>query len=216
MSMTAGTTATAPITSVFVETVKKSTAPHTEPSSGTAYANDAALVTACLEGRPGAFATLMEQHQRRVYNLCYRFVGNHEDASDLSQEVFLRVHRGLHRFQGGAALSTWLYRIAVNVSLNHVGVKRPITEPVEPERLFDRQSESAVEMVARGERSAQVRAAIAKLPAMGVFPLLKHPLPVVVAFLLPATDTLDHRRVGNGTHRHGLLQEPMEELPAMA
>ena len=51
---------------------------------------------------------------------------------------------------------------------------------------------------------------------MGVFPLLKHPLPVVVAFLLPATDTLDHRRVGNGTHRHGLLQEPMEELPAMA
>ena len=52
--------------------------------------------------------------------------------------------------------------------------------------------------------------------SMGVFPLLKHPLPVVVAFLLPATDTLDHRRVGNGTHRHGLLQEPMEELPAMA
>ena len=51
---------------------------------------------------------------------------------------------------------------------------------------------------------------------MGVFPLLKYLLPVVVAFLLPATDTLDHRRVGNGTHRHGLLQEPMEELPAMA
>ena len=53
-------------------------------------------------------------------------------------------------------------------------------------------------------------------PAMGVFPLLKSLLPVVVAFLLPTTDTLDHRRVGNGTHRHGLFQEPMEELPAMA
>ena len=52
--------------------------------------------------------------------------------------------------------------------------------------------------------------------AMGVFPLLKSLLPVVVAFLLPTTDTLDHRRVGNGTHRHGLFQEPMEELPAMA
>ena len=59
--------------------------------------------------------------------------------------------------------------------------------------------------------------AIAKdLGAMGVFPLLKSLLPVVVAFLLPTTDTLDHRRVGNGTHRHGLFQEPMEELPAMA
>ena len=54
------------------------------------------------------------------------------------------------------------------------------------------------------------------LDSMGVFPLLKSLLPVVVAFLLPTTDTLDHRRVGNGTHRHGLFQEPMEELPAMA
>ena len=56
----------------------------------------------------------------------------------------------------------------------------------------------------------------AHLVDMGVFPLLKSLLPVVVAFLLPTTDTLDHRRVGNGTHRHGLFQEPMEELPAMA
>ena len=54
------------------------------------------------------------------------------------------------------------------------------------------------------------------LGPLGVFPLLKSLLPVVVAFLLPTTDTLDHRRVGNGTHRHGLFQEPMEELPAMA
>ena len=49
------------------------------------------------------------------------------------------------------------------------------------------------------------------LRGMWVFPLLKSLLPVVVAFLLPTTDTLDHRRVGNGTHRHGLFQEPMEE-----
>ena len=55
-----------------------------------------------------------------------------------------------------------------------------------------------------------------RLAVMWVFPLLKSLLPVVVAFLLPTTDTLDHRRVGNGTHRHGLFQEPMEELPAMA
>jgi DNA-directed RNA polymerase specialized sigma24 family protein len=57
-----------------------------------------------------------------------------------------------------------LYRIAVNVSLNYVGVKRPIIEPVEPERLFDQRSESSVEIVARGERSAKVMAAIARLP----------------------------------------------------
>ena len=54
------------------------------------------------------------------------------------------------------------------------------------------------------------------LGALMAMALLKSLLPVVVAFLLPTTDTLDHRRVGNGTHRHGLFQEPMEELPAMA
>ena len=65
-------------------------------------------------------------------------------------------------------------------------------------------------------RFSEVNDPFELLGLMGVFPLLKSLLPVVVAFLLPTTDTLDHRRVGNGTHRHGLFQEPMEELPAMA
>ena len=66
-----------------------------------------------------------------------------------------------------------------------------------------------------GDHVSHMRRAT-ELVGMWVFPLLKSLLPVVVAFLLPTTDTLDHRRVGNGTHRHGLFQEPMEELPAMA
>ena len=75
--------------------------------------------------------------------------------------------------------------------------------------------------MATGERVPLVepeldREKLKALVHLGVFPLLKSLLPVVVAFLLPTTDTLDHRRVGNGTHRHGLFQEPMEELPAMA
>ena len=64
------------------------------------FASDAELMSACVAGEPGAFDMLVERHQQNVYHLCYRFVGTHEDASDLSQEVFLRVHRGLHRFQG--------------------------------------------------------------------------------------------------------------------
>ena len=51
-----------------------------------------------------------------MYQLCYRFVGNHEDASDLAQDVFIRAYRGLRKFKGQASLGTWLYRIAVNVS----------------------------------------------------------------------------------------------------
>ncbi len=52
--------------------------------------------------------------------LCYRFVGNHEDAADLAQEAFLRAYRALRTFKGDSAVGTWLHRIAVNVSLNAV------------------------------------------------------------------------------------------------
>ena len=61
-----------------------------------------------------------------MYQLCYRFVGNHEDASDLSQDVFLRAYRGLRSFRGRSSLATWLYRIGVNVCLNRVSAKAPL------------------------------------------------------------------------------------------
>jgi hypothetical protein len=64
---------------------------------------DAELVAACLAGTRDAFDTIVERHQRQVYQLCFRFVGNHEDASDLAQDVFVRAYRGLHRFKGDAS-----------------------------------------------------------------------------------------------------------------
>ena len=130
------------------------------------FASDLELVAACRAARPGAFDVLVARHRRTVYQLCYRFVGNHEDANDLSQEVFLRAYRGLSRFRGNAALSTWLYRIGVNACLNHVGVKKALSlaDPIEPERHIDDRSEDPVESVVREERAALVRAAIAQLP----------------------------------------------------
>ena len=62
--------------------------------------DERALVAACLAGRTEAFDVIVERHRRAVYQLCYRFVGNHEDASDLSQDVFLRAYRGLRSFRG--------------------------------------------------------------------------------------------------------------------
>ena len=130
---------------------------------------DAELVDSCLAGRRESFDVLVERHQRHVYQLCYRFVGNHEDASDLAQDVFIRAYRGLSKFKGEASLGTWLYRIGVNVCLNKVGAKTPKPEPLDPllaasdERTASH-AESASEALLRGERAVQVRAAIAKLP----------------------------------------------------
>src|SRR5712671_4158669 len=92
--------------------------------------DEQALVEACLAQRAGAFDLIVDRHRRAVYQLCYRFVGNHEDASDLSQDVFLRAYRGLKSLRGGSSLGTWLYRIGVNVCLNRVSVKKPLTEDI--------------------------------------------------------------------------------------
>lgn len=129
---------------------------------------DADLVEASLAGDREAFDLIVERHRRHVYQLCYRFVGNHEDASDLTQDAFIRAYRSLNTFKRQASLGTWLYRIAVNVSLNKVSA-RPGVVALEPlreghdERLVSAQ-ESASDALLRGERAEHVRAAIAKLP----------------------------------------------------
>ena len=105
------------------------------PADELAAADDHRLVEAFLAGRRDAFDVIVERHRRNVYQLCYRFVGNHEDASDLAQDVFVRAYRGLRGFKGSASFSTWLYRIGVNVCLNHVALKTPRTETIDERTL---------------------------------------------------------------------------------
>lgn len=137
------------------------------PDASLADLSEAALIDACRAGRAGAFDVVVERHRRSVYQLCYRFVGNHEDASDLSQDVFLRAYKGLRSFRGQSSLATWLYRIGVNVCLNRVSASAPVdklTEPIEERQYIDTRSESPADHLLRTERNARVRAAIAELP----------------------------------------------------
>ncbi len=127
-------------------------------------ADDRALIQAFLGGNRDAFDVIVERHRKQVYQLCYRFLGNHEDASDLTQDVFVRAFKGLHSFKGDSQLGTWLYRVGVNVCLNRVALKTPKLETIEPEQHVDQRNPDAHELVARGERAIVVRRAIAKLP----------------------------------------------------
>jgi len=81
------------------------------------------LIRRARDGDDDAFGRLVEMHQDRVYRTAARLVGP-EDALDVAQEVFLRAHRELGRFRGRSALSTWLYRMAVNTALNQLRGKR--------------------------------------------------------------------------------------------
>lgn len=125
---------------------------------------DHALVQECLAGRRGAFDVLVDRHRRHVYQLCYRFMGNHEDTSDVAQEVFIRAYRALGGFKGSAAFGTWLYRIAVNLCLNRVSARTLVVERLDYREHIDQRVETADAALLREERAAEVRAAIARLP----------------------------------------------------
>lgn len=79
---------------------------------------EAALIHRCAEGDDAACAELMAEHQRMVVQLAMNLLGDRDEALDLSQEVFLRVFRTIHRFRGQSSLRTWIYRIAVNQARN--------------------------------------------------------------------------------------------------
>jgi RNA polymerase sigma-70 factor (ECF subfamily) len=79
---------------------------------------EATLVQRCASRDEAACAELMSEHQRMVVQLAVNLLGDREEALDLSQEVFLRVFRTIHRFRGHSSLRTWIYRIAVNQARN--------------------------------------------------------------------------------------------------
>lgn len=79
---------------------------------------EAALIHRCAARDEDACAELVTEHQRMVYQLSLNLLGDHNEALDLSQEVFLRVFRTIHGFRGRSALRTWIYRIVVNQARN--------------------------------------------------------------------------------------------------
>jgi RNA polymerase sigma-70 factor (ECF subfamily) len=81
---------------------------------------DAALMLAAGRGDEAAFASLVRRWQNRIVSLAYRYLGSAADAEDVAQEVFLRVHRARESYERNARFSTWIYRITVNASLNHL------------------------------------------------------------------------------------------------
>jgi RNA polymerase sigma-70 factor (ECF subfamily) len=125
---------------------------------------DDELVRACLAGNRQAFDQLVVRHQRQVYLLCHRFTGNHEDASELAQDVFVRAYRALGSFKGQAAFTTWLYRIGVNQCLNRLGKRSARLEPLDEATIEQTRDEPADGAMLRAERAARVRRAIAQLP----------------------------------------------------
>ncbi len=128
--------------------------------------SDLELVEDVRNGKRQAFTELMRRHQKRVYWTARRIVGNHEDADDIAQETFVKAFTGLGEFRGDASFFTWLYRIAVNLSLNMVRKRQLVTYLRESEiinRLLP-SKEDPSEQVELHETESLLERAVSTLP----------------------------------------------------
>src|SRR3954464_11621621 len=99
---------------------------------------DAELVAQVLAGSKDVFGDLVERHSRSLFRVAYRLLGNEEDADEAVQETFLKAYKALERFEQRSNFGTWIYRIAINCSLDMRQKKMPghavqISEEPEPQ-----------------------------------------------------------------------------------
>jgi RNA polymerase sigma-70 factor (ECF subfamily) len=137
-----------------------------DPSS--AHAMDD-VIARCLEGDQAAWDTIVRQHWRRVFNIAYKFVGRHDQAEDLTQDVFLKLYRSLDTFDRRANFQTWLVSVSRNLCIDHYRSARKereaINRDVDPNELTPVAPDpNAHALLEHRDRVAMLRQALDALP----------------------------------------------------
>ena len=123
-------------------------------------------------GEPAAFRRLVEKNQDRIVNTCFGFLQNQQDAEDIAQNVFIEAYQSINKFRGESKISTWLYRIAVNKSLNYIKIqkRRRVIQSLEAIVMDHREKEipavtdTPESGLEKTERLALLRKAMQSLP----------------------------------------------------
>ncbi|MCI0696748.1 sigma-70 family RNA polymerase sigma factor [candidate division KSB1 bacterium] len=134
--------------------------------------NDASLVKQCLEGDVKAFERLVDRHQKTVFNVALRIINDYAEAEDIAQTVFIRAYEKLASFDPKHKFFSWLYRMAVNESLNTLKQRKRITELDESFVSGDKTPEEHYE---ENEMTRQIEIALMRLdPEQRALIVLKH------------------------------------------
>lgn len=127
--------------------------------------SDAALVARARQNDPAAFEQLVRRHQRYVFNVAYRVLGDAIEAEDVTQEAFVRAWRGLPGFREQARFTTWLYRITQNLCLNRLPKLRRELLQVEPfEDMRDDAAPSPPDLFEAQEQMAFLHTELRRMP----------------------------------------------------
>jgi RNA polymerase sigma-70 factor (ECF subfamily) len=127
------------------------------------------LIERCLQGDQIAWETIVRQHWRKVFNVAYKFVGKHDEAEDLTQDIFLKIFRSLHTFDRRANFQTWLISVSRNLCIDHYRSVRKerqtINRDVDPGDLTPASRDvSAYAALEQQDRVVLLRAAMQQLP----------------------------------------------------
>ncbi|MCL2809212.1 MAG: sigma-70 family RNA polymerase sigma factor [Treponema sp.] len=127
--------------------------------------DDHLIVSQIVSGQKDLFRLLVRQHEKAVFGMGLSFFRNSDDASDFTQEVFLKTYRSLSRFEGRSRFSTWLYKIAYNTALNEVNRRKEYFSLAEEDadKLINN-DESPERLALRNAAGEAVRSAIKELP----------------------------------------------------
>ena len=107
--------------------------------------SESQLIEGLLAGNEQAFRVLVETYQEKVFNTCLGFIKNAEDADDLAQEVFIEVFKSIHKFRMKSSLTTWIYRISVNKSLELLRARKRQKRFGIFSTIFESENQQAVE-----------------------------------------------------------------------
>ncbi|TRX66029.1 RNA polymerase sigma factor [Carboxylicivirga sp. M1479] len=131
------------------------------------------LIDKINNGETSAYRQLVEMHHKKVIHICLSFVNNSHDAEDIAQEVFIEMYRSLHGFRKEASLSTWLYRLSVNKSLDYIRQQKRLKrgsgkvtsiDQANIEQLQVSNSQLASDQIEENERMQLLYSAIDTLP----------------------------------------------------
>jgi RNA polymerase sigma-70 factor (ECF subfamily) len=128
-----------------------------------------ALIHRCLQGDQLAWDAIVQQHRRKVFNVAYKFVGRHEEAEDLTQDIFLKIFKSLGTFDRRANFQTWLISVSRNLCIDHYRSVRQerqaIDHQVDPNELSPVAHEPGpIAALEQQDRVALLREALASLP----------------------------------------------------
>src|SRR5882672_6804985 len=126
------------------------------------------LIERCLKGDQAAWDSIVRLYWRKIFNIAYKFVGRHDEAEDLSQDVFLKLFKSLRTFDRRANFSTWLISVSRNLCIDHYRSMRrehdAVTHDVDAALARVSGIDSPLAALERRDRVALLRAALDKLP----------------------------------------------------